>query len=188
MPRISRKRILIDLADAKEQMQRWHGASPEKIVQKQEEFDADWADYSRAVNRAIRAAYRTYPSLFEHPLFLETAAACLEWQRRLGQKDEMRAIDKELGLEVGVERPEDFVQMREDLWILHQTKTLVRDENVNDQEQIRRTLRRRLNADNLEYDPRFLLPQEAEKLSKRLKMSQQGFNKLLKRLGFAIDR
>ena len=51
MPRISRQRILDDLADAKEQMQRWHGACPEKIEQRQEEFDADREDYAKAMRR-----------------------------------------------------------------------------------------------------------------------------------------
>ncbi len=63
MPRISRQRILDDLADAKEQMQRWHGACPEKIEQRQEEFDADREDYAKAMRRVIRAARTTYPDL-----------------------------------------------------------------------------------------------------------------------------
>ncbi len=185
MPRISRQRILDDLADAKEQMQRWHDASPKKIAQEQEEFDADWEDYAKAMRRVIRAARTTYPDLLKDRNVLEAVYHYVSSRRALGEWDELRKIG--LGLEVVVQKPPYPAKMREDVWVFSQTEELWR-QGKERPEEIRRMLSRKLNTTDPLFDPKFLNTEEAKRLRKRLKaMTRQGFHDWLKRLGLALD-
>ena len=161
----------IALADAAEQMRRWHGVSADQIEKRREMYDADWAEYDKAIGRAIRAGQ------FEHPLVREWISE----RRSLGERTALRKyrLGLERGVKKGMSKEDFFVAFEAGGFIQKKYKV---DEGRRNPEAIRRSIINKLLISKPEhwFD---LSDSEIEKLRARLKdMPRQNFHRLLRRL------
>ena len=165
-------RVDSNLATAAEQMCQWGDVSADEIEKRRAMFDKNWADYERAVGRAIRA------ERFGNPY----VQAWMAGRRSLRDWTALRKY--RLGLERGVKKEIS----KEDFFVAFEAGGLIEWCRQNPQrkkykpEAIRRSIINKLLISKPEhwFD---LSESEAKKLRTRLKgMSRQNFHKLLRRL------